>query len=740
MKQRLALLILCTTVTCYLPQAEVTAATSEEWPLCHRTAPIFDVGDMDGDENLDNEKSPTEITADYGEGIGDRLYTVRGNTFIRRGDQRLYADSATYDNTTGLVDAQGSIRFRQRGLLVSGEAAHFDLSTEAGELKSTRYQYLDLHAHGEAETLVRESTDITQLYRASYTTCDPDKIDWQLRARHVTLRHDEAVGVARDVIVRFKDVPFLYLPYISFPLNDERKTGLLPPTIGYNNENGLDTGIPFYWNIAPHRDATITLRILGNRGLLTRGEFRYLNPDNLGSIKAEYLPGDNLFGQDRGSLSFQHQHTLAQRWHADADFNYVSDSTYLSELGGNLSTASITHLDRRLDVNYTGDHNQFLARVQDYQTIDTALPATAQPYRRLPQLLLVTESPSHPLNADYGLRAEYVQFQRRDSLTGSRISLVPSVSWPIETLGYFLTPKLGMQYTGYYLQNVMPGDNTAPQHSVPVYSVDSGIYLERDIDLRGQPFTQTLEPRLYYLRIPFRDQTDFPVFDTTQFDFSFSQLFRENRFTNPDRIGDANQISAGLTSRLLERDSGREWLRASIGQIYYIESPRIHLPGVVAPDRNTSDIVGEVTTRLNALWSATSNLQWDPENTQVQKGSVQLHYQSDRQHVFNAGYRFRRGELSQADFSTLWPLRRQWQFVGRWNYSLRDHRVLESLAGLQYDSCCWVFRVTSRRYVSSIGGESSRALYFQLELKGLGSIGQSIENVLEHGILGYRPR
>lgn len=704
------------------------------WPLCHAMTRYEPAA-----ENADDSNAETKITADYGEGLGNRLYNVRGDVLIRRGGQELEADRAVYDDDTGLVDAAGGVRFRQGGFAIDGETARFNLATETGEIEKARYQYAQRHAHGEAEIIVRESADITQLRRATYTTCDPGKTDWQLRARRVTLDHREAVGIARDVIVRFKGVPLIYLPYINFPLNDERKTGLLPPTIGYSNQTGLDLGVPFYWNIAPDRDATITPRFMEKRGLLARGEFRYLNPSNGGRIDAEYLPNDALFGGDRGALSAQHQHTLTPRWHADGTFNYVSDARYLGELGGNLSTASITHLDRRLDLAYTGERNQFLARVQHYQTVDPTIAAAARPYQRLPQLLFVGSAPLDPLGGDYELRAEFVNFQRASSLTGSRIHAEPSVSWPLETLSYFLVPKLGLRYTGYYLNDAAGADN-APQQGVPVYSLDSGLYLEREIVINETPLTQTLEPRLYYLRIPYRDQSDFPIFDTTQFDFSYAQIFRENRYTNADRLGDANQLSAGLTSRLLERDSGREWLRASIGQIYYFEAPRVSLPGAFMPERGESDLVSELAARLTARWTATANLQWNPDEDKIQKGGVLFHYQRDSQHLFNAGYRFRRGELDQSDFSVLWPINPRWRFVGRWNYSYRDRRPLEALGGLQYDSCCWTFRATSRRYVSSAAGDTSRALYFQLELKGLAAIGHSVEELLERGILGYRPR
>ncbi len=706
------------------------------WPLCHSVAPSFDPDDS----ALDNLRAPTDITADYGEGTDAQLYTVRGNVLIRRGDQRLTADRALYDDQSGQVDAEGTVRFQQRGFIVEGISARFDLTAETGQIQQARYHYLERHAHGQARTVVRENAGVTQLLRASYTTCDPGEVDWELRARRVTLNHAAAIGIARDVTLRFQNVPFLYLPYINFPLDGNRKSGLLPPIVGYSDETGLDFGQPVYWNIAPQYDATITPRFLESRGLLTQVEFRYLSPHNRGHFNLEYLPNDGVFGADRGALSLLHNEQLGSRWRADVNFNYVSDSRYLAELGGNLSSASTTHLDRRLDVTYNGDHNYFLARLQDYQTIDEAAPVGDRPYQRLPHLLFNGNAPSHPLGADVALDAELTRFQREQSITGTRISLHPSIAWPVERLGYFLIPKAGLRYTGYRLDNVGPGVADAPQHSMPVYSLDGGLYLERDIEFGGRPLLHTLEPRLFYLRIPFRDQTDFPVFDTSAFDFSFAQLFRDNRFTGPDRLSDANQLSAGVTSRLLDRGNGREWLRAALGQIYYFEAPRVGLPGVPLPSRGESDLVAELNARLTARWTASGTLQWNTDTNETERFAVQFRYQGDQQRLFNAGQRFRRNELDQTDLSILWPLHQRWQFIGRWNYSHRDERILETLAGLQYDSCCWAFRVTTRRYVNTSSGDSNQALYLQLELKGLANIGNSVEDVLERGILGYRAR
>ncbi len=734
-RSKAALILGASAALCAAAGTHAAGLTDAQWPLCHGVAPP-----LAEESSAPAALSPMEITADYGEGLGSALYTVRGNVLMRRGSQHLEADSAVYDDRSGQVDATGTVRFQQGGFIVSGEAARFDLAAETGEVGLAEYQLLERHARGRADTVVRESATITQLRRASYTTCDPGDLGWELRARRVTLDHAEAVGVARDVTLRFQNVPFLYLPYINFPLNDERKSGLLPPTLGYSDETGVDIGQPVYWNIAPQRDATITPRFLETRGLLTQVEFRYLNPSNHGRINAEYLPSDAVFGNDRGAFSYEHLHRLNARWRADLNYNYVSDSRYLAELGGNLSSASTTHLDRRLDLSYGGAHNLFLARLQDYQTVDDTTPYADRPYQRLPQLVFSGNGPTHPLGGDYALAAELTQFEREQSLTGTRLSLHPSIAWPVERLGYFFVPKAGLRYTGYRLDSAGPGGLEDPQHSVPVYSIDSGLYLERDLRLRARDFRQTLEPRLYYLRVPFRDQSDFPVFDTSAFDFSFAQLFRENRFTGPDRLGDANQLSAGLTSRLLDRGSGREWLRASLGQIYYFEPPRVALPGVTLPARGESDIVGELSARLNAQWTVATSLQWNSDVDDTERAAVQFRYQGAQRQLFNAGYRFRRGELDQTDLSMLWPLQRQWQLIGRWNYSHRDERVLETLAGLQYDSCCWAFRATTRRYVNTTSGDSNRALYLQLELKGLANIGNSVEDLLERGILGYRAR
>jgi len=726
--------LLAASLVVWLPVTATADHVDPMWGLCATPAPSPPPA---ADTAVPPASAPTYLSSDYGEGRIDERYTLKGHVSIRRGTQRMQADKAVYDDRSGTVNAKGNVLFQQGGLITEGTAARFNLDTGSGEFDAARYQFPERHASGRAETIVRDNRDLTRLHHATYTTCEPDHIDWELRARDVILHQDEAVGEAYNVTVRFKDVPFLYFPYINFPLNDRRKTGFLPPTLGYSNSTGIDIGIPFYWNIAPSRDATVTPRLVARRGLLTAGEFRYLGANSAGQIQAEFLPDDKVYGGNRGTLDIRHKTRFNPHWNTDIDAGYVSDYRYLSDLGGSLAIASTTQVERRMDVNYGGNYTSFLARAQGYQNLDPTLQPASRPYQRLPQLVFATATPAHPFGAAYRLDGEYVRFERDSSITGSRLNVTPSLAWPLETQGYFFTPRVSINHTQYQLSGQAAGIANDPSRTVPMYSIDTGLYLERETHFASHSFLHTLEPRLYYLRVPYRDQSNLPLFDTSQFDFSFSQLFRENRFSGADRIGDADQLSVAVTSRLIDENEGREWLSGSLGQIIYLADRQVTL-GAPPRTQPTSDFVAQASSHFSERWSTHLNLEWNPEIHKVDQGDFRLQYHWDERRIFNAAYRFRRDQLAQTDFSFLWLLNPNWQVVGRWNYSQRDHRPLETLAGIQYESCCWIFRATTRRYVSDLSGDSTRSLYLQLELKGLANIGHSVEDILEHGILGYR--
>lgn len=730
-----------------------TPATNDMWALCKPWPPVLAPIEVPVPSREQRETAPAQIFADQVEVTRERLSTYRGDVMMQRADQQMGADAASYDVATEQFRAEGNVRYREEAFSVTASSAEINLGTDQGEFTDTEYRVEARHAHGSASKVVLESADVSQLSRVTYTTCNPGDDDWELRARRVTLDKAEGMGAARDVTVSFKGVPFLYSPYLSFPIDDRRRSGFLVPSIGTSSTTGLDLGIPYYWNIAPDRDATFTPRIMTKRGVQLLTEFRYLNPTNRGTAQLEYLPNDGVTDTDRSAVFYRHGGLLAPRWTTDINLNYVSDNDYLEDFGNTINLTSTTHLERRADVTYHGDGWYLLSRADGYQTVDETIPRSARPYYRLPQFLLGATFPDRRLGLSYRLHGELVNFQRNDGVTGTRLDLKPSVSLPMGGAAYFITPTAALRHTRYQLDDTAPGAAEDPSRTLPILSLDSGLFFERDLQWKSTPLVQTLEPRLYYLYVPFRNQDNLivdesgqdVVFDTSPLTFSFARMFADNRYTGADRVSDANQVTFALTSRLLYAAEGSELLRASIGQIYYFENPRVTLPGDAPINDDSSDVLGELSARLDSRWTATTTVQWDPHEEETERSIFRVQYRPDQDRLVSLSYRRLRDEfpggedLEQTDAAVLWPLTRRWHVIGRWLYSLEDQRDLETLAGIEYESCCWALRVVGRRYTTDTEAETNSMIYLQLVLKGLGNIGQDIDQLLKNDILGYEP-
>jgi LPS-assembly protein len=602
----------------------------------------------------------------------------------------------------------------------------------------------DRHASGKADNVDRDNVaNITRLDNTTYSTCNAGNTDWQLRADKIELDHDEGFGTARNVSVNFMGVPFFYSPWMTFPINDKRKSGLLTPSLGNSDNSGSEIVLPYYWNISPNRDATITPRLLSKRGLQLNTEYRYLQEDSTGQINVEALPSDNEYNDDRLLFAYKHQSRFAQRWSTDVNYNYVSDKSYFQDLGSDLSLNNSTHLERRLDLTYQGDSWNVLGRLHDFQTISST---AVDQYARLPQILYNMYLPDNAFGIDYGLRAEAVAFDRDNSVTGTRFDIEPSISKPFRNNWGYVTPKLGVRHTAYNLNNNAIGTDDKPTRTTPIFSIDSGLFFERDTSLGDTALIQTLEPRAYYLRIPKRDQDRLivdqngndVVFDTGEYDFSFSQLFRENRFSGADRVNDADQLTLAVTSRLIDPASGVERVSASLGQIFYFRDRDVTLPNTIAENDSSSAIVAELNARFSQAWSARAGIQYDHHDGQTDKGVFNVRYQPDARRAVNFSYRRRRADIEQTDASFSWPLSRQFNAVGRWNYSLDQDRTIDGFAGIEYESCCWIARLVAREYVNDLNDtDKNTAIMLQLELKGLTSFGDGVKTFLERGILGY---
>ncbi|WP_172597580.1 LPS assembly protein LptD [Sulfuriflexus mobilis] len=684
-----------------------------------------------------------QLTADEADVAKEGISHFRGNVDIRRADQRLSADAVDYDRDKELMTAKGNASLQDNQMRIDGETIRFDLNTDQGTVEQADFLLYDRHGRGTADQIHRDgAANQSKLTAATYTTCPSGNRDWQLNADKIDLDHKEGVGTARDVSVAFKGIPFFYTPWMTFPIDNRRKTGFLTPSFGSSDDDGFEIIAPYYWNIAPNRDATLTPRYMGKRGLQLAGEYRFLNVDNEGQFNAEILPSDDLYNDDRYLFAYKNQVRFTPRLSASADLNYVSDDEYFEDLGTDISLTSQTHLNRYVNLNYAGDFWNVAGLLQGYETVGNA----GRPYERLPQITFNMNLPDQHFGLDYGLRAEAVQFAHDTNATGTRIDIEPSVSLPLQNSYGYVTPKFALRHTRYNLDDVAANIDDSPDRTVPIFSIDSGLFFDRDMTWAGRNMIQTLEPRLYYLNVAHRNQDGLivneagrdQVFDTGLFDFSFSQLFRENRFSGADRVGDANQLTAALTTRIIDQQSGLERLSASIGQIHYFEDREVNLPGQVDQTDDSSDVVAEVSARLSRAWSVRAGAQWDVHDDVTEKNVFSTRYQPDADRVFNLAYRRRRGLLEQVDTSISWPLSDRWNAVGRWNYAIDRTRVIDAFAGLEYESCCWIGRVVARQYINDLDQEDENfAILFQLELKGLTSFGDKVTKIIGDGILGY---
>ncbi len=667
-----------------------------------------------------------------------------GDVIVAQSGQTLRADSITADQENDTIDAEGNVVFADEALELTADSARSELETDRTELNAVDYRLNrtaeGLTARGQAETLVREGNTRTQLTTATFTSCpqteDGSAPVWQIVADEIELQHETGRGKAHDARLKFGDVTLFRLPYASFPIDDRRKSGFLYPSIGSSNDNGLDVAIPWYWNIAPHMDATLTPRWIGDRGAMLSAEYRYLTDRSSGTISGSYLPDDDLFDRHRGTASLQHLTTFNDTWQLYLDMNHVSDPDYFEDLGDSLYDSSRTFLPSTALLSAAGDWWQMRLQTNTYERLTNT---TSEIYERLPRLAFSGSRRIGKSAFHFNLDAEYSSFEldRLDSLSnparpdGSRLDLTPSISYPVFRPAYYFEPSIGVRHTRYDLDR---DSQDSPDRTTPIVSVEAGLFFERQI---GETL-QTLEPKAYYLYVPFENQDEIPLFDSRELTFGFSQLFRPNRFTGADRQADANQLSLALTSRTLETASGRERLELSLGTIVYFRDQRVQLLADSDRDASTSPIVAEINYSPVDDWYLQLGAQYDPDDEEFNQALGSVTYRKPGSAIFNLSYRKRIDRIRQVDMSFLWPVNERWSVIGRGNYSLMDDTIIEGLLGFEYQSCCWAGRLMARRYIRNNEGDRRNSIYFEIELKGLGSFGRKTGNLLQRSIRGYR--
>lgn len=680
------------------------------------------------------QETPSFLEADDLAGKKENQIEATGNAILRKRGQSIRADRLLYFQDTQDLDAQGSVVVEQDGNTMSGPRLMLNLDTSIGTMEQPVYHLIENNGRGSAEVMHFQDRQHYTLDKATYTTCPADDQDWVLKMDRLEIDRETQIGTAHHASVEFMGTPILYSPWMDFPLGDQRKSGFLSPVFGSTSKGGSELTLPYYWNIAPNRDATIAPRVMTKRGVLFNNEFRYLEPGYRGELHVDVLPNDALANRSRGRFALKHNQALAGNLSGYVNFNRVSDDAYNRDMADAVSATSQINLEQEGGVAYIADWGNATARVQTFQTLQDPAARIVVPYARLPQLTISTQQ--NIADANLALSGEYVDFSHPTKLNGQRLVLYPNVSYPLSSdPAFYLTPKVGLHSTHYAMgaRNVAALPDSS--RTLPIFSVDSGVAFERDWNLFGNDYLHTLEPRAFYVYVPYRDQAQLPNFDSAQAAFSFTQMFTENRFFGNDRVGDANQVTLAMTSRLLNPDDGIERLKVTLGERFSFSAPRVNL---VAPavSTNRSDVLLGVAGQITVAWSLDSEFQFDPNQSHTQRYNIAARYRPEAGKALNLGYRFQRNKLRQADVSTQWPLSGRWHAVGRWNYSFQDKRLLEAIAGLEYNQSCWTLRLVAQRFATATQ-QTNTGFFVQLELNELVKVGSDPLSLLKLSVPGY---
>ncbi len=714
-----------------------SASAQDTWQHCGNLIPFIL---PKADESLDQGK--LSVTADSTEFDAKGIYRFSGNVLIQQDGQVLLADHASYDESDGSVIVQGKVRYLDEDFVLMGEQGmQGNMQDYKGSMSYSDYFMKDRHARGSASSLELVGPGILHLSNASYTTCNPGDDAWYLKTGELNLWRDKSLGVARNVRVEFMHVPFFYTPYIDFSLG-ARKSGLFMPTYVSDDINGRDISVPYYWNIAPNLDDTFTLRYMSNRGSQVQNEFRYLTKNSSGTLYQEYLANDALKEETREYLVFDHGMRLTPRWTASLHVRRVSDDTYFRDLSEDNTLRRTVHLLNYVDSAYQGTGWNLRARADQYQSLDGS-----DQYRRQPQINFA--SSGRLPYSEWSLSSEYVRFDRDTGLTGSRMDIMAVYDIPVRRAGYFLVPAYKWRFTGYELSDPLYSDHSDPNRIMGWITVDSGLYLERDYNIGQRQFLHTLEPRLFYARIPYRDQRDLPLFDTGLSPVGLAQMFRDNRYNGADRIGDTEHVGFALTSRWLDDASGSEWLNFSLAQLFYLKDRLVgyeNNPDNPDATSELSDIQLNLTINRFSHWRLVSSALLAKETYNDLSVNHALQYKNGSR-VFNINYSFVRGVRETMIYSMAWPVSQSWSVYGRLIRNEMLDYTDESLIGAQYGSCCWSVRLLmdsqaldDRIVINNDGSVDvsyNNSIWIQLELKGLTDVGRKIDDLLAKSIDGY---
>ncbi len=719
----------------------------------------------DSANNSDN--GMVDIQADHADYYEDRL-KVTGNVVIDYDGRKMRGEEFLYNTAQELISSDQLIYYSDNEVALQGYNFAHKVNKEETSVSDAHY-YINSgtqEGQGRAKSLLHKNLEEkSDLSESTYSTCPISNEIWHLESRDLTLDHTTGRGIAKNARFKVFNTPLLYTPYISFPIDDKRHSGFLAPIFTLGKNDGLTLNLPYYFNIAPNLDATLTPGIYTNRGVMLGGELRYLTPKQYFTLRGEYMPQDSNYDkEDRWSIYFKQDWRFTPRLRGNILFQQVSDGDFLKDFDNEVGLLTTTNLERRADLYYQADSWQARLRFQDFYIINRQVTPN-KPYARYPQLTFDGEWYKEGFR--YGVNAEAVHFRtsvkenwaNRRPHRANRLDLHAYINYRLENSWGFIAPEIAIRETYYHIKYDQDYTNRKDDNInrfLPIFSLDSGIFLERETSsqhlLGGGDFIQTLEPRLFYLYVPYRSQEDIPLFDTSARTANYQALFYKNRYVGTDRHSDANQITMALTTRYLAQATGEELLRLSAGQTHHFTNPRITLGKDLTTEeardyRSSWFFEGEM--KLFRDFYTDFTLQWAPKSRKTNRATLDLRYQPSARKIINFGYRYNRGErdyftnrespIDQFDFTTFWELNSRWAVVGRYNYSIESKKMVDSYLGFEFNDCCVNTRVMARYYRDTPASETQWKAYLQFELKGLGSVGQNASGLWNDTIPGYYP-
>ncbi|CAG4888603.1 LPS-assembly protein LptD [Paraburkholderia gardini] len=702
------------------------------------------------------QRPATFVLGDSTTGTSGQDMAAKGSAEVRRFTSVIKADALHYDEDTDMADAYGSVHVINNGISFTGPEAHMRVEASEGYMPAPKYHFNVTGGSGSAERVDMLDSERSVFSHGTYTACqcatDPA---WYIKGTEFNFDTGADEGVAHNGVLFFQGVPIFASPWLSFPLSGDRRSGFLPPVASLSSNNGFELSVPYYFNIAPNRDLTLTPRIISKRGVQTQASFRYLSPTYSGTITGEFLPHDAITKTDRYAIYLQHNQNFGNGFAGYVYYNKVSDNTYpedLSSTSNQFLNGTQLLYQQEAGLTYNNGPWSVLAREQHWQTLEPSVP----PYSREPQLN-VKYTKYNVDGFDFGAEADYTRFKitQDDATEGQRLMFNPYLSYSVVGPGYFVTPKVQWHFASYDLSNIATGAPAGqPKNfteSIPTFSFDTGLIFDRSVRLFGQDYIQTLEPRLYYVYTPYRNQQFAPLFDTADSDFGLAEIFTPNTFVGGDRIADANRLTAALTTRFINPATGDERARFVIAQQYYFQDQRVTLlPGQSNAQATHSDLIAGASVKLGAGFASETAFQYNADNNQLTKTSVGFGFSPASGKVINIAYRYTRANttldnqpINQILISGQWPLTHRVYSVARLNYDLGGHRVVDGLLGLQYDADCWTLGVGFQRYANGLNTSgtqtSSTKFLAQLTLKGLSNVDNGLISAFRASVPGYTP-